>query len=201
MPGRGHSRWDVDPTAIDELKRLHAEGYSSTIIAEKMGGLTRNAIIGKLHRLGLGGKPSTKKEATTPRPRNHKAQLKKLVQESLANQPLDKDTPIEQRRTLMMLRDNDCRWPVGDPGTPGFFFCGAPAIAHSSYCAHHTIRATNTGSPWNNPDAIDELNRLKAIGYSAAMIAQKMDTGVTRSAIISKLHRMKRRVIKETKTP
>lgn len=93
--------------AVERLKQLWAEGVTAREIGEQLGGVSRNAVIGKAHRLGLSSK--TKKQS--------------------AEQP--------QRTTGMDLTERMCRWPIGHPGDADFRFCGATRIANRPYCAQH----------------------------------------------------------------
>jgi GcrA cell cycle regulator len=98
--------------AVATLKRLWAEGGSARAIGETLGGISRNAVIGKAHRLGLSNK--TKPAVEEPAP--------KIV-----------DTGS--------LTERMCRWPIGHPGEPGFRFCGDARIASRPYCAEHCALA------------------------------------------------------------
>jgi GcrA cell cycle regulator len=110
---------------VERLKQLHAEGVSCSIIAAQLGcGLSRNSIIGKLHRIGL--KPVVAEETLAPRGRRR---------------PLRPEIPLTQRRTLLELGQHDCRWPFGNPESSEFFCCGAPAVAGLPYCRAHCERA------------------------------------------------------------
>jgi GcrA cell cycle regulator len=139
---------------VEALKRLWAEGHSASRIAAELGSVTRNAVIGKVHRLGLSGraKPAS---AAAARPRKPRAAAHMLrVSRSLRGntalaqayelelerepEPIDNVIPLGQRRSLLELTENTCRWPIGDPGTPEFFFCGGPAITSLPYCAYHS---------------------------------------------------------------
>jgi len=149
---------------VERLKKLWSDGLSaSQIAAELGGGVTRNAVIGKVHRLGLSGrgKPSG---TGTPRPRKVAPrtpsapttfdQLRRRTATALAParaplpeaeaevayRPLPVEEvviPMSKRVTIMELRDSMCRWPLGDPSTPEFRFCGARAGTAMPYCGYH----------------------------------------------------------------
>jgi GcrA cell cycle regulator len=143
---------------VELLKKLWSEGFSASQIAAEMGGVTRNAVIGKVHRLGLSGRGKTG-SAGTPRPRKprpaaHPATITPLMRGNVAValksvprpeiQPLtevrlqeDVVVPLSERVTIMELREYMCRWPMGDPTTPDFRFCGARSIGGLPYCTHH----------------------------------------------------------------
>jgi GcrA cell cycle regulator len=120
----------------DRLRELHAEGYSCGYIARDIGGLTRNAVIGKIHRLGLHrpGSANTKEAKEPKRFRAEKAE------------PETRRKVIRNAKSLVELRERDCRFPFGEPGQPGFFFCGALTVPAYPYCAHH-CNIAYTGIP------------------------------------------------------
>jgi GcrA cell cycle regulator len=140
---------------VELLKKLWSDGLSASQIAAELGGITRNAVIGKVHRLGLSGRA---KSASTgaPRPRKPRSPAHMLrigrgairgntalahaYEIEVENEPelIDNIIPIGQRRTLLELNEQTCRWPVGDPGSGDFFFCGGNTIACLPYCAYHS---------------------------------------------------------------
>ena len=108
---------------IELLKNLWDSGQSASQIAKELGeGVTRNAVIGKAHRLGLKSRPSPvkadKPEAPAAPKRVEKKEAKKLV-------------------TLLDLTDRMCKWPHGHPGDEDFHFCGKPSEPGMPYCAAH----------------------------------------------------------------
>ena len=167
---------DAGATWTDErvelLKKLWAEGLSASRIANEIGGVSRNAVIGKVHRLGLSGR-AKEKGSSVPRPRKPAtasaaapaAVVRKpaVVRPSFprpAARPVSvagpaRNIPIEEfdgvdgrafdamalpeceRVTIMELRDSMCRWPLGDPVTPEFRFCGGDAVLGLPYCPYH----------------------------------------------------------------
>ena len=95
--------------AVRTLKKLWAQGLPARDIADKLGGISRNSVIGKAHRLGLSGKTkSAETELETP-----------------------------PRVTSLELTERMCRWPIGHPGEQGFHFCGKQRLAGRSYCSQH----------------------------------------------------------------
>jgi GcrA cell cycle regulator len=136
---------------VNDLKAMHAEGLSFSQIAQEIGGITRNAAIGKASRLGLAPRD---KKTSSARPRvypKHRRpprvkwqpsiRLPKIEPEPMPAVVFDEAIPIEQRKTLMQLEHGNCRWPCGDPVDPGFFYCGGVAIEGKSYCIAHSHRA------------------------------------------------------------
>jgi GcrA cell cycle regulator len=142
---------------VELLKRLWSEGLSASQIAAEMGGVTRNAVIGKVHRLGLSGRgkspPPAANAAAKPRPKppqaapaqaDGNAALATAPEPRPAEAPRPEPqtspavvVPISERVTIMELRESMCRWPIGDPTSSEFRFCGARSITGLPYCTHH----------------------------------------------------------------
>jgi GcrA cell cycle regulator len=167
---------------VEQLKKLWAEGRSASQIAAEIGGVSRNAVIGKVHRLGLSGRAKApgasparprEKAAVPPRPAAAPQQAPAaaaaqprspqpvsfgataLAQPRLV-EPMAERVPdpalrpvpvadvvvaIAERVTIMDLREGMCRWPIGDPTSPDFRFCGASAYTGAPYCEHHAQMA------------------------------------------------------------
>jgi GcrA cell cycle regulator len=127
---------------------------SASQIAAELGGITRNAVIGKVHRLGLSAGPSRRLDA--PRPRKARAHphmmrvarpamrgntaLAQAFEYEVEAEPelVDNIIPIGQRCNLLELTEETCRWPIGDPGSADFFFCGGQTMTALPYCSHHS---------------------------------------------------------------
>jgi GcrA cell cycle regulator len=140
---------------VETLKRLWAEGFSASQIAAELGGVTRNAVIGKVHRLGLSGRAKSP-SSPAPRPRKPRSAgpMMRVSRSSVRGNtalahafevdaepepaPVDNVIPIGQRRSLLELTEETCRWPIGDPGNPDFYFCGGPPVGGLPYCAYHS---------------------------------------------------------------
>jgi GcrA cell cycle regulator len=140
---------------VETLKKLWADGLSASQIAAELGGITRNAVIGKVHRLGLSGRaksPSSaasrprKPRATSPMLRVSRSSMRgntalaHAYELDIEPEPelIDNVIPLGQRRSLLELTEDTCRWPIGDPGTADFFFCGGQTITSLPYCAYHS---------------------------------------------------------------
>jgi GcrA cell cycle regulator len=108
---------------IEQLRELWAEGLTTGEIGKRLG-VSKNAVVGKAHRLGLKGRPSPIKRSKTPR--------------QAPAAPKEKDQKI---RSVVDLSAHTCRWPIGDPREPGFHFCGAPSMANKPYCEKHAAIA------------------------------------------------------------
>ena len=120
---------------VELLKKLWAEGLSASQVAKQLGGVTRNAVIGKAHRLKLSNRLS-------PIQQNNKKPVAKPVEEKkparkVAND-ISKPRDIDIKGiSLAELKDKMCRWPIGDPKEPDFRFCGCQAVAGLPYCGEH----------------------------------------------------------------
>lgn len=136
---------------VETLKKLWGEGLSASQIAQKLGGVTRNAVIGKVHRLGLSGRatpsrPVRRPVKTTPRPKRPQTQTvsRPAAQPAVAREAAPKPAPIEAQKlpsgeyaTVLTLSHSICKWPIGDPDSPEFRFCGRKSETGSPYCSAH----------------------------------------------------------------
>jgi GcrA cell cycle regulator len=126
---------------VEQLKSLWADGLSASQIARALGGVTRNAVIGKVHRLGLAGRASPSR---VERPRtsvSHKA----VVRVSAPEPEIVEEDPVVlddgQFATVLTISDRMCRWPIGDPAENQFHFCGRKPKGGSPYCEAHARKA------------------------------------------------------------
>ena len=163
---------------VELLKKMWGEGQSASQIAKELGSVTRNAVIGKVHRLGLsnrngggGSKPAAKEAkpakeapakaaaAAAPAPQPAAAPVEKTVPVPrkpiiTAGQPLPPQPSANEispealasvrevektakKLSLMELTERTCKWPIGDPATDDFWFCGLPVQAGKPYCEAH----------------------------------------------------------------
>jgi GcrA cell cycle regulator len=135
---------------VAQLQAYVNAGLTCSQIADEIG-VTRNAVIGKIHRLGLSpgrtaGRPARERPPRDRPPRSSQRQLLRLV---YAQTPCDAETaavgltPVEsaQRCSLFELTHGKCRWPINDPGNADFAFCGNDSIAVFSYCTGHARMA------------------------------------------------------------
>lgn len=160
---------------VELLKKMWSEGQSASQIAKELGGVTRNAVIGKVHRLGLSNragaapakpekaepKPAPKETQPAPEPRAEKPApapapaaapaRPKIVPagQPLPPQPSANEISPEtlasvrevekkaKRITLMELTERTCKWPIGDPATDDFWFCGLAVQPGKPYCEAH----------------------------------------------------------------
>ena len=124
---------------VELLKKLWSDGLSASQIAGRLGGVTRNAVIGKVHRLGLSGR------ATTSRMKSHRPRTRPQVASNVPAEELE--IPLKERKYIQTLTENCCRWPIGDPQLPDFHFCGKKKVAGLPYCEVHARRAFQPPQP------------------------------------------------------
>jgi GcrA cell cycle regulator len=163
---------------VETLKRMWNEGQSASQIAKELGGVTRNAVIGKVHRLGLsnrvgaapGPAPAGAKPARETRPEAAEEEGETVVEAAerpaervapvirtpviTAGQPLPPQPAANEispealasvrevekkaaRISLMELTERTCKWPIGDPATDNFWFCGLAVQPGKPYCEAH----------------------------------------------------------------
>lgn len=144
---------------VEQLKKMWLDGLSASQIAgELANGITRNAVIGKVHRLGLSGRvKSNVPVPARPRPKAEDQERAPNLPISHGNLALSADVrpapapapaprasgsdvviPICERVSIMELRESMCRWPLGDPTSADFRYCGAKMqVGLGPYCAHH----------------------------------------------------------------
>ncbi|MFZ1470649.1 MAG: GcrA family cell cycle regulator [Paracoccaceae bacterium] len=174
---------------VETLKRMWAEGQSASQIAKELGGVTRNAVIGKVHRLGLSNRVGGKEEDVAPAPAPAEVRPEPAPRAEPAETappraadrqppvapaaPVSNVTPMPMRKaivpagqplppqpslneispealasvrevekhakklSLMELTERTCKWPIGDPATEDFWFCGLPSIPGKPYCEAH----------------------------------------------------------------
>lgn len=136
----------------ERIRELVADKQSAQEIANLIGvefriRTTRNAVIGQVHRHKLGqlASPSPQNTAASrvPRVRVRKYIPKPKVEAPIAADIEDSKIPFEQRCTLLQLTKDTCKFPVGDPTSEDFFFCGGQTLADAPYCAGHCRRAFN----------------------------------------------------------
>src|SRR3982751_1469338 len=153
---------------VEQLKKLWEAGLSASQIAAELGNVTRNAVIGKVHRLGLSGRAKSPSSAA-PRPRQAPPAPQLIrggrpvsrgntarahaFEVEMEPDPIafDNVVPMSQRLTLLELNEATCHWPVGDPSSPEFFFCGGKALTGLPYCAHHSRVAYQPASDRRRP--------------------------------------------------
>ena len=132
------------PEKVDKLKDLWSKGHTASQIAEILGDTTRNAVIGKAHRLDLEARAPSKQSAT-PRSRDNK-QIKRTVapisrKAKFQSILLDKNFEPENPKSLEDLTESTCKWPIGHPNEEKFYFCGRKPEGEFPYCKLHVLYA------------------------------------------------------------
>jgi len=148
------SSWTDD--RVEVLTKLWRDGNSASAIARELGGVTRNAVIGKVHRLGLGGRAKPARPGSR-RPRTPRAE-RRLTRPRFIAVPTSAPLAPAPETGLADMRSvgrHACRWPIGDPLAPGFSICGRP-VERGAYCAPH-------GALAYRPTAPDHLLKLAGL--------------------------------------
>jgi GcrA cell cycle regulator len=133
---------------IEILKTMRAEGHSAGRIARMIGkGCTRNAVLGKAMRMGIvGGSKQRPRHSSEPFVKAVKPEPEPIVIVEPAAARDDNGQPY----TVMTIRHELCRWPIGDPQQPDFHFCGSGCAPASAYCDAHAARTFTRPQPRRN---------------------------------------------------
>ena len=145
---------------ISKLKELWGKGSTASQIAEIIGGLSRNAIIGKAHRLNLSSKIKTRSSISGQSYQNSNEEnnsKEKIERRSkFKSLVIEKDFEPENPKKLEELDENCCKWPVGHPEEKTFYFCGRSSLKDFSYCRLHLLYAYQPKGKKEEPTEKDE---------------------------------------------
>lgn len=173
------------PERVAHAARLWMEGFSAHQISRALGGVSRNAVIGKMHRLRMPG--HTLKVRSAPlkikrvKPQSQ-ARLAELYRQRYAPPKIPAEPlsaveelviPLAERKTIQTLVECSCRWPIGDPQQADFHFCGKSKVAGLPYCEFHARRAFQ-------PPQVRRRENVKpmlslAMRFGVARVAEEFD--------------------------
>ena len=151
--------WNEEKVA--KLKELWGKGNTASQIAEIIGGLSRNAIIGKAHRLNLSSKIKMRSSSSSSQNfqnnvEENDSKQKKIRKSKFKSLIIEKDFEPENPKKLEELDESSCKWPVGHPEEKAFYFCGRSSLKDFSYCKLHLLYAYQPKGRKEEPTDKDE---------------------------------------------
>ena len=154
--------WNDEKVA--KLKELWGKGNTASQIAEIIGGITRNAVIGKAHRLNLSAKIKTRSTASNQNPKSNNLEPKinsiKGRRSRFKSLLIEKDFEPENPKQLEELNEDLCKWPIGHPDEKSFYFCGRTSLKDFSYCKLHLLYAYQPKGKKEDANEKDETDEI-----------------------------------------
>lgn len=171
----GKAGWNDKTTARAKFLWLN-EGLSAAQIADRLAaefnaGLSRNAVIGKMHRMGLAGRGQP--VSSRPRRRTYRTRRARAVASVVGKRVSELEArpkvaaPIARKLTIFQLTERTCKWPIGDPLQEDFCFCGHDAVEELPYCEYHAGIAYQTPPPAKGRGAPNARGKCRAVYGSA----------------------------------
>ena len=159
--------WNDEKVA--KLKELWGKGNIASQIAEIIGGISRNAVIGKAHRLNLSAKIKTRASPNANNNfklnnQNNIDKLRRVRKSKFRSLIIEKDFEPENPKQLEELDESSCKWPIGHPDEKSFYFCGRTSLKDFSYCRLHLLYAyqpKGKKEESNDKEEIKEYNEKK----------------------------------------
>jgi GcrA cell cycle regulator len=178
---------------IADLTRLWQDGLSASQVAERLGGISRSAVIGKIHRLGIAGRAApSRPRPLGGRPPSLKISTGEDRRAPVARPPRPAPRPVvvfdaDATASLLTLTECGCRWPIGDPGEADFGFCGRPQAGGGSYCEGHgsmAVRSRETAMKRPQVEYLARsLERPRWYSETAARERDRDDSAAARLAL------------------